>query len=370
VISISPKSHVIDLLLLPRSLDFSADYSLNSLNGKDLQTLCNMIGKQMSAVNAVADTKSKRTGLRFPPEMVLLVVLILTLIFFGTQNSNFLTVASMRILLLSVVFTGIILIGQSLLIIAGEFDLSVGAIASLGSVSTAILLASWNVNFWVAIILGTLIGGLIGMLNGVITIVVGIPAFVTTLAMLFLARGFGYVLSGGDPVYPLPGDPGILAKTEIAGLVSSVWIFLFLFFIADLYIRTSSIGRKIYLVGGNPVAAKMSGIRVERIKIGLFMLTGALSAFAGILLMSRSERADNVTGLGWELAVIAAAAVGGIRLEGGRGSLTGAFLGLILLQVILQGLITIGTNAMLLDAVKGVVMVIAVWLAFRKSPQT
>lgn len=324
----------------------------------------------MATVQAITEKKQNKNALRIPPEIVLLIVLVLTMAFFALQNSNFLTVASLRILLLSVVFTGIILIGQSLLIIAGEFDLSVGAVASLGAVSTAILLAEWNVNFWVAIILGTLIGGLVGLLNGAITIVIGIPAFVTTLAMLFLARGFGYVLSGGDPVYPLPGNPGVLAKTEIFGLVSSAWIFLLLFFIADLYIRTSSIGRKIYLVGGNPVAAKMSGIRVEKIKIGLFMLTGALSAFAGILLMSRSERADNVTGLGWELAVIAAAAVGGIRLEGGRGSLTGAFLGLILLQVILQGLITIGTNAMLLDAVKGVVMVIAVWLAFRKSPQT
>lgn len=324
----------------------------------------------MSPVNATLGNKQKRTGISLPPEIALLLVLVLALAFFGSQSSNFLTPASLRTLLLSVVFTGIILIGQSLLIISGEFDLSVGAIASLGAVSTAILLASWNVNFWFAIILGTLIGGLVGLLNGVISIIVGIPAFVTTLAMMFLARGFGYVLSGGDPIYPIPGSPGILAKTEILGLVSSAWIFLFLFLIADLYIRASSIGRKIYLIGGNPVAAKMSGIHVERIKIGLFMLTGALSSFAGILLMSRSERADNVTGLGWELAVIAAAAVGGIRLEGGRGSLTGAFLGLILLQVILQGLITIGTNAMLLDAVKGVVMVIAVWLAFRKSPQT
>lgn len=324
----------------------------------------------MTVIPTMQEKKENKKGIKLPPELVLLLVLILTMVFFGLQNSNFLTVASLRILLLSVVFTGIILIGQSLLIIAGEFDLSVGAVASLGAVSTAILLASWNVNFWIAIILGTLIGGLVGLLNGTITIVVGIPAFVTTLAMLFLARGFGYVLSGGDPVYPLPGNPGILAKTQIAGLASSVWIFLFLFLIADLYIRTSSIGRKIYLVGGNPVAARISGIRVKKIKIGLFMLTGSLSAFAGILLMSRSERADNVTGLGWELAVIAAAAVGGIRLEGGRGSLTGAFLGLILLQVILQGLITIGTNAMLLDAVKGAVMVIAVWLAFRKSQPT
>lgn len=330
------------------------------------------MGMCMSIVQSALQKEKKQQrppGFRLPPEAILLVVVIVTAGFFGLQNSNFLTPASLRILLLAVVFTGVILIGQSLLLIAGEFDLSVGAVASLGSVSTAMLLASWNVNFWVAILLGTLVGGLVGLLNGVFTIIVGIPAFVTTLAMLFLARGFGYVLSGGDPVYPLPGDPGVLAKTEIAGLFSSVWIFLLLFLFADLYVRRSSIGRKIYLIGGNPIAAKISGIKVDKIKIGLFVLTGALSAFAGILLMSRSERADNVTGLGWELAVIAAAAVGGIKLGGGSGTLLGAFLGLILLQVILQGLITIGTDAMLLDAVKGAVMIIAVWFAFRKSPR-
>ena len=317
------------------------------------------------------ETDGKRSfRLKLGPELLLLILIIATCLLFGRLNENFLTVSSLRILLLSVVFYGVILIGQSLLIIGGEFDLSVGAVASLGSVSTAILLADYGMNFVAAIIFGCLIGAAVGLLNGVITVLVGIPAFVTTLAMLFMVRGFGYVLTGGDPVYPLPGNPEVLSKTVIFGLVSSIWIFLILFLIADLYVRNSAVGRKIYLVGGNPVAARMSGIKVRQVKIGLFILTGTLSAFSGILLMSRSERADNVTGLGWELAVIAAAAVGGIKLEGGHGTLTGAFLGLIFLQVILQGLTTIGTNAMLLDAIKGIVMIVAVWLAFRKSDRT
>ncbi|MEY2663998.1 MAG: hypothetical protein RIR35_806 [Actinomycetota bacterium] len=324
----------------------------------------------VSSLQTKEKSARKGFGLKLGPEILLFTLIIATCALFGALNENFLTFASLRILLLSVVFIGIILIGQSLLIIGGEFDLSVGAIASLGSVSTAILLADYGMNFVAAILVGILIGAAVGLLNGVITVMVGIPAFVTTLAMLFMVRGFGYVLTGGDPVYPLPGNPEVLAKTVIFGFVSSIWIFLLLFLIADLYIRNSATGRKIYLVGGNPVAARMSGIRVRKVKIGLFILTGALSAFAGILLMSRSERADNVTGLGWELAVIAAAAVGGIRLEGGKGTLTGAFLGLIFLQVILQGLTTIGTDAMLLDAIKGTVMIAAVWLAFRKSNQT
>lgn len=323
----------------------------------------------LSATKVESEGK-RRFSIKLGPELLLLILIIATCLLFGQLNENFLTISSLRVLLLSVVFYGVILIGQSLLIIGGEFDLSVGAVASLGSVSTAILLADYGMNFVAAIILGCLIGAGVGFINGVVTVLVGIPAFVTTLAMLFMVRGFGYVLTGGDPVYPLPGNPEVLSKTVIFGLVSSIWIFLILFLIADLYIRNSAVGRKIYLVGGNPVAARMSGIKVRRVKIGLFILTGALSAFSGVLLMSRTERADNVTGLGWELAVIAAAAVGGIKLEGGHGTLTGAFLGLIFLQVILLGLTTIGTDAMLLDAIKGLVMIAAVWLAFRKTERT
>jgi ribose transport system permease protein len=251
--------------------------------------------------------------------------------------------------------------------IVGELDLSVGAIASLGTITTGMMLADWNLPLPVAVLLGVGIGTFVGFLNGFITVKIGIPAFITTLAMLFLARGISYVLSGGDPVYPLPQNTGDLSRPMILGFPSVVWIFLILFMLADQFVRRSVLGRKFYLIGGNQVAARLSGIKVDKIKIGLFMLCGALSAFAGILLMSKLQRSDPVTGLGWELSVIAAAAVGGIKLTGGGGSLTGAFIGLLFLQVILQGLVMMGLNPFLLEAVVGAVMIIAVWIATLKS---
>ena len=317
-------------------------------------------------------TQAREIGARFHPfkripELGLLIVLSLSVVLFGTINPYFATLASLKVLLVTVLYTGVVVIGEALLMIVGEFDLSVGAIASIGTISTGLMLKDWKLPLAVAILLGICLGALFGFVNGFITVKIGIPAFITTLSVMFLARGLSYVLSGGDPVYPLPGGAGALSRTEIFGLPSSVWIFLALFLVADQFLRRSVLGRKFYLIGGNQLAARLSGIKVHKIKIGLFMLSGALSAFAGILLMSKLQRSDAVTGLGWELNVIAAAAVGGIKLTGGAGTLTGAFIGIIFLQVVLQGLVMIGLDPMLLDAIVGVVMIAAVWLAFRKT---
>ena len=313
------------------------------------------------------DTKKRVQIFQKVPELGLFVVFVATLILFSTFNSYFASLASLKILLVTVIYTGIVLIGQALLMIVGELDLSVGAVASLGTITTGLMLADWNLPFPVAVIIGIGIGAFVGFLNGFITIKIGIPAFITTLSMLFLARGISYVLSGGDPVYPLPQGTGNLSRPMILGFPSAVWIFLILFITADQFVRRSVLGREFYLIGGNKVAAKLSGIKVDKIKIGLFTLCGALSAFAGILLMSKLQRSDAVTGLGWELNVIAAAAVGGIKLTGGGGSLTGAFIGILFLQVILQGLVMIGLNPFLLEAVIGAVMIVAVWISTQKT---
>ena len=209
------------------------------------------------------DTKKKVQIFQKVPELGLLIVFVGTLILFSTFNEYFASVASLKILLVTVVYTGIVLIGQALLMIVGELDLSVGAIASLGTITTGLMLADWNLPLPVAVLLGVGIGTFVGFLNGFITVKIGIPAFITTLAMLFLARGISYVLSGGDPVYPLPQNAGDLSRPMILGFPSVVWIFLILFMCADQFVRRSVLGRKFYLIGGNQVAARLSGIKLK-----------------------------------------------------------------------------------------------------------
>ena len=296
------------------------------------------------------------------PEVSLLVMILAASVVFTLINPAFGTVANFESLLRTIVYTGIVLIGQAILMIVGEFDLSVGSVAGMGAIVSGVFIAEVGVPIPLAMILGVVAGGTIGLVNGVVTTKVGIPAFVTTLSMLFVARGISYVVSGGDPVYPLPSDVTILAKTDILGLPSAIWIFLLLVLVFDLAMRRSTAGRIAYATGGNARTSRLAGIDTDRVKIAAFILTGALSAFAGVMLMSRLGRADPSIGLGWELNVIAAAVVGGVRIGGGAGTIAGAFLGLLFLQVIQTGLVIVGVDATLQPVVSGLVLITAVGL--------
>ena len=296
------------------------------------------------------------------PELGLLLMLLLAGTVFTLINPAFATVANVESLFRTIVFTGIVLIGQAILLIVGEFDLSVGSVAGMGAIVAGVLIAEVGLPIPLGMLLGVVAGATVGLVNGVVTTKVGIPAFVTTLSMLFVARGIAYVLSGGDPVYPLPTEVGDLAKTVILGIPSSIWIFLILVVVFDLIMRRSTWGRIAYSTGGNARTSRLAGIDTARVKIAAFVLTGALSAFAGVMLMSRLGRADPSIGLGWELNVIAAAVVGGVRLGGGAGTIAGAFLGLLFLQVIQTGLVIAGVDATLQPVVSGLVLITAVGL--------
>jgi ribose transport system permease protein len=293
------------------------------------------------------------------PELSLLILLLVAFTGFTLVNSGFASGPNIQSLFLTIAYTGIVMVGQAVLMIAGEFDLSVGSVAGMAAIIGGLLMTEMGLPVPVAIVGAIAAGGLIGLMNGVITVKVGIPAFVTTLSMLFVAKGIGYVLSGGDPVYPLPKDVGVLARTDILGIPSSIWVFLLVVLVADLAMRHTTLGRVVYATGGNPLTARLAGIRTARVKTLAFILCGSLAAFGGLLLVSRLERADASIGLGWELNVIAACVVGGVAIGGGAGTVLGAFLGLVLLQGVVQGLVIIGVDASLQPVVAGVVLIAA-----------
>jgi ribose transport system permease protein len=294
------------------------------------------------------------------PEMGLLILLLAAFAGFTLVNSGFASGPNIQSLFLTIVYTGIVAVGEAVLMIAGEFDLSVGSVAGMGAIIAGVLMTEAGLPVPVAMVGGVLCGALVGLANGVLTVKVGIPAFVTTLSMLFVAKGLGYVLSGGDPVYPLPPDVAMLARTDILGLPSSIWVFLLIVVVADLLMRHTTWGRVVYATGGNPITTRLAGIRTARIKILAFTLCGSLAAFGGIVLVSRLQRADASIGLGWELNVIAACVVGGVALGGGAGTIIGAFLGLVLLQGVVQGIVIIGVDPLLQPVVAGIVLIGAV----------
>ena len=289
--------------------------------------------------------------------------LIIAVALFYTLEPAFLSARNIHAMLNIVSFVGIIAIGQTILLINGEFDLSVGSVAGLGAVVSAKLMTAGGMPVPVALLGGMLTGGLIGLINGLAVVRMRIPAFIQTLGMLFIGQGLIQVVTGGYPVYPLPP---IVAEIGSMHLVAGLgWSFCFFFVTAvagDLALRRTIVGRNMYATGGNPVVARLVGINTDCYKIGAFVLVGAISAIAGMFVMADLASGTTAIGSGWELNVIAGVVVGGVSLFGGAGSMFGGLIGVLLLQVVQSGLVIVGVGANWQQIAVGVIMILAVGL--------
>lgn len=315
------------------------------------------------ALHSVLDPASRWSQRVFGAPETLLVAasMVVLAVVFAALEPAFLSGPNLSTILRTIAFIGIVAVGQTLLLVSGDFDLSVGSVAGLGAVFSALLMADLGLPVAVAVLGGLLAGGLVGLVNGLLTVHVGIPAFLVTLGMLFAAKGLTFVLSSGQQIYPLPDGVALLAA-EPFGLPVSVWVFVAVVLIGDLLLRKSTYGRRVYAIGGNEKATRLSGINTKRTRVAGFVATGALAAAAGVLLMARLGSGDPQIGSGWELTVIVAVVVGGVSLFGGIGTVVGALVGLLFLQVLSTGLVITGFDATLQPAVLGVVLIAALGL--------
>lgn len=294
------------------------------------------------------------------PELGVLVPLVIcTLLFYGMSHS-FLGANSVASMLRAMAFVGIIAVGQTWLIIAGEIDLSVGSVAGLCAVVSSWLMkyAGWPVEAGLAA--GILLGCLAGGINGIIAVRCGIPAFIATLGMLYIARGFNYLLCKGYPIYPIPDPLKAFGRAEPLGLSWAFVIFSGAVLIGDFSLRRTVFGRMVYATGGNKEVARIAGINTDWVKLACYMLTGALAGVGGMLLMAQLNVGQPEIGVGWELDVIAAVVIGGVSLFGGIGTVTGTFLGLMIMQVVRSGLVVTGVNTHWQTVAVGVIMILAV----------
>jgi ribose transport system permease protein len=302
------------------------------------------------------------------PELGLILVLALSTVIFTSINSAFISGPNVESNLQTASFIGLVAIGETFLIISGQFDLSVGSVAAFAAVAAAVLMAHHGVPVPLAILIAVLLGALAGLINGLLVVKAGLPALIITLGMLFAARGGTYVLGGGTQVYPLPSAATWFSH-KYAGLPASVWIVFVLAVGADIVLRRSQYGRRVYATGGNARAAALAGIRVDRVQIAAFVLTGALSALAGVFAMAQLQSGDPQIGTGWELSVIAAVVVGGVSLRGGVGAVAVAVVGVVFLQAIQSGLVVSGVAAALQPVAVGLVMILALAVDRIRSPR-
>lgn len=278
-------------------------------------------------------------GLVGARELGVLVPLVALIAIFYVDNANFGSSANASAILQAVAYVGIIAIGQGILMLCGEIDISVGSVAGLGGVLWAWLMARQGIPPIPATLLVLLAGAAIGAFNGIVTVKVGVPALVTTLGMFFIARGLAYVVTNGYAIYRLPHSVEEFGSGKWLGLAWSVYGLFALVIVADVVMRHTRLGSRILATGGNESAARSVGISTDRVKIGSFMLTSVLSVIAGMIVVAQIRSGDPTIGTGLELQAIAAVVIGGVSLLGGVGRVLGIFLGVCLMQVIASGMV-------------------------------
>ncbi len=283
------------------------------------------------------------------------------------ERPSFLSLASLVNVLNQSAVYGVLSVGMTFVILTGGIDLSVGSLIAFGGVTCALIVRAggepawlWILAGWaVAIAAGTLSGGIAGLL---ITRV-EVPPFIATLALMSSLRGLGYILAGGQPIAPLPAAYTLLGRFRIGGVVPvGVAVMLGVFVLGAVLLNATRFGRHVRAMGGNEEATRLSGVNVARTKWIVYCMCGALSVLGGLIASSKLGSGDPKSGLGDELSVIAAVVVGGTSLSGGRGTIGGTFVGLLIVSVLNSGLNWIGVESFGQQVILGAVILAAVLL--------
>lgn len=295
-------------------------------------------------------------------EFGVLTATVLIFLYCAFLVPNFLTSDNLLSVAQQIAFIGIIGTGMTLLVIAGEIDLSVGSQYGFLSVMTAYTLTEMALPVGVATVLVVAFGALIGLAQGLITTIAKVPSFVVTLAGLAILRGAALLVTDGMPIQgsPSPGFHDLVGGNAIGSLAAqTLWMAAVMLVFGWILSRTK-FGYDVYATGGNMKAAQNAGIRAVRVKVICFALTGALCGLAGVILVGWLGSANPLTGNGFELSVIAAVVVGGASLVGGVGSILGTLLGALVAGLIGNALVLLGVDGNWQQVATGVLILAAV----------
>ncbi len=294
------------------------------------------------------------------PEVGVLIPLVLLLIIFQCLSPSFLYRDSVLAMLRGLSLIGIIAVGQTFLLVVGELDLSVGTVAGLCAIVVAWLMAIKGWPAAAAVPAGVLVGATTGMVNAAIAVYWGVPAFITTLGMMYVAKGINYLICNGSPIAPLPKSIKDFGDAKPLGMSWGLIIFLTAVLVGDQVLRRTVFGRAVYATGGNKEVAHLAGINTKLVKASCYVLTGMLAAVAGMLAMAKHNAGTPEMGTGWELDIIAAVVIGGVSLFGGAGTVLGTLFGLMIMIVVRNGLVSADVNTHWQTVAVGVIMVLAV----------
>lgn len=295
-----------------------------------------------------------------------LAALVGLMVLFSFTNEYFFNARNIGNILLQMTVVALLAYGMTYILMLGEIDLSVGSIVAVSGVSLGLMLrAGWNP--WLAILVTLVVGIACGFCNGWISAYLKIPTFIVTVATMGIFRGVGQALTSAKAVSI--SDPTVewLGNGEIAGIGVPIIVMLVVLLVMNTVLTRTSFGRQAVLTGGNRDAARFAGITVQRLQVKVFVIMGACAALAGILLTSRQFSAQPNAADGYELDAIAAAVLGGTSLNGGRGTVFGTFIGALIIAVVNNGMNLMGVESYLQKIVKGVIIILAVWVDVRSK---
>ncbi|MET3791330.1 ABC transporter permease [Aquamicrobium terrae] len=290
----------------------------------------------------------------------ILVALIVLIAVLSLATDNFLSTYNMSVVARQAAFVGLVALGQTLVLLVGGIDLSVGAAAGLSAIVGSLLLTMFGVHPYLVIPLTMVFGLILGLINGAFVAGLRLNPFIVTLATWEIFAGMTLVITKGYPIRPLGETFAVFGRGDIFGVPVPVLIFIAAGIILIWMLTQTRFGRNIFAVGGNRDAAVLAGIRVKYVELVAFGLAGMFAALAGILFASRMDAGQPSVGEGWLMGAITAAILGGTSLRGGQGSIIGTMLGALLLAVLANGTVLLNVSGFWQRVIVGGVVLIAV----------
>lgn len=318
--------------------------------------------------HAESDPPKEREGrkglrkVRFTTEMLLLAINIVIFIVMALLTDTFLTAYNVGNIFRQSAVIGIIAISSTFVIISGGIDLSVGSLAGLSAMITAVLMseARGNMEILPAILIAVAAGTAVGLYHGFIIYDVRLPPFIATLGSMIVLRGIIKLISGAQTISGLPKEFTDFARLDVLGIPALVVVWLVIVAAITFVLRQTRFGRNIFVIGSSQEVARLSGIEMRLNVYGIYVLAAFLCSIAGVLLSARLSSAVPTIGQGYEMTAIAAAAIGGASLSGARGSVLGTVLGTLLMALISNAGIHLEIDPFLMQSITGALLTIAV----------
>lgn len=303
--------------------------------------------------------KSEKLGL-------LVALLVIVLVFQALTEGKYLSQANLINIMIAMAVVGLVTIGESFLLITGKVDLSPGSVAAFSGVLAAILL-NQGLSMALVIPIVMLLGMGIGALNALLVNKLKLEAFIATLATMSIFRGMAYIICGGKAVFLTDKSFLTFGAGRLMGVPIPVIIFVIIFAIFMVVLSRTRFGRNVYMIGGNAVASRLTGINSEKMLLKLFMMTSALAALGGCIMSARMSSGQPMSCEGLEFDAVTAAVLGGVAMSGGIGSLSGALIGLFIMQGFNNGLMMLNVPSFWQTVSRGLLLIAALSFDFLRN---